>query len=123
MSIGYKKDYEEYYGMRIPNDWEVHHINYNHTDNSLDNLIALPADLHKQLHVTYAKFLQSKLSFKLSDIHLHSGKTNNYSYFMEALADYVNAVETCTPYMNLRDLARLNKCLIKDGESYYEQRF
>jgi hypothetical protein len=41
--------YVENYG-ELPDNWEVHHINGNKTDNNLDNLVALPKSKHMSLH-------------------------------------------------------------------------
>jgi hypothetical protein len=34
----------------IPEDWEVHHIDFNHNNNSIDNLIAVPKIVHVTIH-------------------------------------------------------------------------
>ena len=45
----YRKLYEQNIGQ-IPDNWEVHHIDFNHENNSLDNLIAIPSMVHMVIH-------------------------------------------------------------------------
>lgn len=42
--------YETYHEMVIPKGMEVHHINGNHTDNSIDNLKLLSKSEHARFH-------------------------------------------------------------------------
>tara|TARA_R100000664_G_scaffold12125_1_gene19531 strand:+ start:1314 stop:1532 length:219 start_codon:yes stop_codon:yes gene_type:complete len=49
MKINYRKLYEKKYG-KIPNKWEVHHIDFNHNNNNVDNLIAVPSVVHVVIH-------------------------------------------------------------------------
>tara|TARA_R110002050_G_scaffold151156_1_gene278115 strand:+ start:446 stop:676 length:231 start_codon:yes stop_codon:yes gene_type:complete len=49
--INYRKLYTENIGA-IPNDWDVHHIDFNHDNNNLDNLIAVPKIVHTVIHQT-----------------------------------------------------------------------
>ena len=48
-TINYRKLYEQNIGQ-IPDNWEVHHIDFNHKNNSLDNLIAVPSMVHMVIH-------------------------------------------------------------------------
>ena len=41
--------YEEAYG-KCPHGWHVHHVNFNKRDNRLENLIAMPENLHVEIH-------------------------------------------------------------------------
>lgn len=43
---------ELYLGFPIPQGFSVHHINFNHSDNRLENLMLLPTPLHTWLHRT-----------------------------------------------------------------------
>jgi|TARA_R110000824_G_scaffold50251_3_gene140525 hypothetical protein len=49
MAINYRKLYEENNG-KIPENWEVHHIDFNHNNNNLKNLIAVPSMVHMVIH-------------------------------------------------------------------------
>jgi Zn-dependent peptidase ImmA (M78 family) len=41
---------EEYIGYKLPQELTVHHINGNHSDNSLSNLMIISEELHMLLH-------------------------------------------------------------------------
>ena len=49
--MNYRKLYENKIG-KIPNDWEIHHIDFNHNNNDIDNLIAIPKIVHVVIHQT-----------------------------------------------------------------------
>lgn len=46
----YRQLYKKYYGIEFGADYEVHHIDMNHSNNSINNLILLPKELHRKLH-------------------------------------------------------------------------
>lgn len=104
MTHDYKKIYREHYGP-IPEGWEVHHIDYNHSNNHHRNLVALPSDVHKKLHRAYNELMNWNVEQCIQDgwLRMHSGKINNQCVFMQALYDYVSIIEECVKYVNYRD--------------------
>lgn len=100
----YRLLYETYYRY-IPEDWEIHHIDYNHYNNDIENLVALPKELHRKLHQSYDKLCQYNLVECIENnwLNIHSGYVNNRTLFMEYLCDYINVIEECTKYMNIRE--------------------
>lgn len=47
------KNYRSFYKNEIelyPTDWEIHHIDFNHENNSKENLIAVPKIVHVTIH-------------------------------------------------------------------------
>ena len=47
------KNYRSFYKNKIelyPTDWEIHHIDFNHENNSKENLIAVPKIVHTTIH-------------------------------------------------------------------------
>ena len=49
--INYRKLYTKNIGL-IPKNWDIHHIDFNHDNNNLDNLIAVPKKVHTVIHQT-----------------------------------------------------------------------
>lgn len=45
----YRRLYEVIHGD-IPDDWEVHHIDWNRKNNNIENLIAVPKAVHVAIH-------------------------------------------------------------------------
>ena len=105
--MGYRQDYEKYYDVKLDNSWHVHHIDYNHNNDNIENLVALPNYLHLELHSAYDDWISCKQNFQLSDIRLHSGLCCNHSDFMAALTNYLNVIDKCTVFMNMRDFSKM----------------
>tara|TARA_R110002050_G_scaffold267504_1_gene409202 strand:- start:86 stop:454 length:369 start_codon:yes stop_codon:yes gene_type:complete len=51
MSTDYRKLYTKETGKSIPNGYEIHHVDANRENNKMENLIALPINFHKTLHL------------------------------------------------------------------------
>ena len=49
MGINYRKLFEQKVG-RIPDNWEIHHVDFNHDNNKIENLIAVPSIVHMVIH-------------------------------------------------------------------------
>tara|TARA_R110000823_G_scaffold224634_2_gene352600 strand:+ start:1015 stop:1233 length:219 start_codon:yes stop_codon:yes gene_type:complete len=49
MGINYRKLYEQKIG-KIPYNWDIHHIDFNHDNNKIENLIAVPSMVHMVIH-------------------------------------------------------------------------
>lgn len=90
MKDNYKALFESHYGITVPKGYEIHHIDLNHDNNSIENLMVIPKGLHRRYH-----FLLSKMGCSVSktanpyefiyDVRIHSGASsertlNNY-YF------------------------------------------
>lgn len=56
----YRKFYETVTGLEIPDNHEIHHLDFNRKNNSIDNLVALPKELHRKYHNTLAS---AKINF------------------------------------------------------------
>lgn len=49
--MDYRKIYQEHYRITIPDGFEIHHINKDREDNRIENLMLLPARVHRDLHI------------------------------------------------------------------------
>lgn len=81
----YRKLYAEAYGIEWDTKkYEVHHMDFNHDNNDLDNLVLVPKTLHHQYHFTLETVKQNVKS--LDD--LWSVKTLD-SYTSQRLEEFV----------------------------------
>ena len=48
--MNYRTFYEKHYKLKIPKNWEIHHIDADRKNNNINNLIMLPKKLHRALH-------------------------------------------------------------------------
>ena len=104
--MDYRKLYENYYNVKLSSSWDIHHIDFNHSNNDICNLVALPKELHHKLHTSYDEYLKSIQNYSLTDIRLYSGRCSSHTYFMEQLTNYLNVLAECVPFMNNIDLRR-----------------
>lgn len=50
LTMNYRKLYAKHYGITIPPEYDVHHIDFNRNNNDIKNLILLPKELHQRIH-------------------------------------------------------------------------
>lgn len=48
--MGYRKKYQDYFKIQFGKEYDIHHIDFNHENNNIENLLLLPKDLHQRLH-------------------------------------------------------------------------
>lgn len=46
----YREKYEKHCLIKIPKDFDIHHIDLNHNNNYIMNLVMLPKELHNKYH-------------------------------------------------------------------------
>ena len=46
----YRLKYKRYYGIEFDSNHDIHHIDGNHKNNDISNLLLLPKDLHQKYH-------------------------------------------------------------------------
>ena len=46
----YRLKYKRYYGIEFDGGYDVHHIDFDRSNNDIDNLLLLPSELHQKYH-------------------------------------------------------------------------
>lgn len=49
-NVDYRQLYKDYYGIDFDDSMVVHHIDFDRTNNSIDNLLLMPKELHAKYH-------------------------------------------------------------------------
>lgn len=50
--MNYRKKYELHHNIKLTKDYDVHHIDWNHQNDDIDNLIHIPRLAHVVIHQT-----------------------------------------------------------------------
>lgn len=100
--MDYRKFYmEQLFLKELSNDFEIHHIDFNHDNNELVNLLALPKKLHNDLHKTFSK-LQQNFVFKGE---LKSNISNGFkslNYYSVSVSKYTDIYYECSRWFDLK---------------------
>lgn len=46
----YRKKFKEYYGVSFGCEYDIHHLDLDHNNNDISNLMILPRELHNRYH-------------------------------------------------------------------------
>lgn len=46
----YRLKYKRYYGIEFGSDYVIHHIDFDRSNNNIENLLLLPTELHQRYH-------------------------------------------------------------------------
>lgn len=61
--MDYRKKYKDFFKIQFGKQYDIHHIDFNHENNNIENLLLLPKDLHKRLHkakTDYGAFIDNE---------------------------------------------------------------
>lgn len=58
--MSYRNKYEEKTGLKVPSSFDIHHIDLNRKNNDINNLVAIPRELHRDYH-KYARDISLKI--------------------------------------------------------------
>lgn len=97
----YRKIYEERCHITIPDDYEIHHIDFDRNNNDIRNLVMLPKELHQQYHKCVEEIQKFYIQETITSI-LDNGnginRMNKYYY-----ENFINVWEKCCEYADYRD--------------------
>ncbi len=49
-NMTYRKFYSQKFQITIPTEFDIHHLDFNHDNDDIKNLLLLPKELHERLH-------------------------------------------------------------------------
>ena len=95
--MDYRKLYEKTFGIKIPRDYDIHHIDGDHNNNSLDNLLLLPRALHGRLHHAQDMFDVMMQVGDLKDFHGMPAELN-----AKVLVDLADVIVEVSAWMDAK---------------------
>jgi hypothetical protein len=97
----HRKIYEDWYGITIPEGFDIHHIDFDRDNNSPDNLLMLPAELHHRYHqavlLMFGAHEECVIKPQLTPAHRHQ---------FEFLPQFAGVLEECAEWISKREMAR-----------------
>ena len=114
----YREKYKRYYGIEFGRDYEIHHIDLNHDNNDIDNLVLLPKELHRKYHFylnDVRKIKNGESYMCMFDARVHGNLLNANSYEMNAISNLVSVLNECSYWYDEKAKA--------DMQKYFEESF
>lgn len=96
----YREIYEIETGVKLPQNFEVHHIDFDRNNNVMRNLVAMP----KSLHANYHKFLEFSTHTPHDKIIslTQSGRSYN-SFWFHGVSEFIKHHEKACMWADYRD--------------------
>lgn len=82
-SFNYRKYYKDYYGIDFDSSYVIHHIDFDRSNNDINNLILLPSKLHSRYHFLLTGFNPDKTIKELQVLILKSSQNAGASLCLE----------------------------------------
>jgi hypothetical protein len=95
----YKKIYEKYCNIKIPKGYDIHHIDCDHNNNDINNLVMLPKKLHNEYHRLY-NCVPSVIN-STKTISIYNRMANKYIIY--TLKDFDEILDECNKWLDYRE--------------------
>lgn len=104
IKMNYREKYKQHYGIDFGPEYEVHHLDLNHQNDDIENLLLLPRKLHHQYHFALARLPMANgrldVDVKIRGI-LDGGQAMN-AYILSALSDFVDVYYKCQDWKDYK---------------------
>lgn len=98
----YRLKYKRYYGIEFGNNYVVHHIDFNRSNNDISNLLLLPKELHEKYHTVINAITINPNKPKADgfvDLRLSNNNITYYNVMMlELLPEIINECKKWLEY-------------------------
>lgn len=100
---GYRKLFKNYYKIEFDSNYEVHHIDLNHENNDISNLMLLPKKLHHEYHIALnATYYQDNIFQKTFNAKIHSNMINGDNYNFIMIKKLISVLEECNKWYDYK---------------------
>lgn len=100
----YRKIYENYFNIKIPKNFDVHHIDLDHYNNDISNLVMIPNELHNIYH-KLLNIIPNELNINKE---LRPFGNGYNSYLIDSLIKFNNVYEECYKWLCYREYLKGN---------------
>ena len=93
----YRVKYKRYYDIEFGNDYAVHHIDGDRTNNDISNLVLLPKELHSKYH-----FQKSIIDSQPLPTRITGNGLNSQSYYLACLESFMKTLQECNKWYDYK---------------------
>ena len=101
----YRKIYKDYYGIEFSNEYQIHHLDLDRTNNEIWNLLLLPKKLHQQYHF----FLNATMPFatdkpfeRVFDARICGNLAESSNYSRDMLQRFADVLDECAKWYDYK---------------------
>lgn len=99
----YRKLYKKHYGIGFGKNFDIHHIDLNHENNDINNLMILPKKLHHEYHLLLnAVNYQENIFQKTFNAKIHSNIVNGDNYNLMMAKQLISVLEECNKWYDYK---------------------
>lgn len=99
--VDYRKLYKEHYNIEFGPDMVVHHIDFDRTNNSINNLLLLPSRLHAKYHLVLSMLVGIDHKDSLGE-ELQLNSPNVSTYYSQWLRNMADTLEEIAPWIRMK---------------------
>ena len=104
----YREKYKRYYGIEFGKEFDVHHLDLNHDNNDISNLLLLPKELHHKYHMALS-WLVPKDGFVKLDVRIHGNIADLHSLQLQAMDNFIQVLKECQEWSDKKFSMDLQK--------------
>lgn len=95
----YRKKFKKYYGVDFGCKYDIHHLDLNHNNNDISNLMILPRELHNKFH-----FLRNECEkvFPMINFEITGSMLNFNNYSMEMVEELIKTLKECNKWYDYK---------------------
>ena len=99
----YRKIFKKHYGVSFGSEYEIHHIDLNHDNNEISNLMILPKRLHHQYHFLLNSInYQESIFNKTFNAKIHSNSINGDNYNLAMIESFIPVLQECNKWYDYK---------------------
>lgn len=93
----YRSFYKKYYKIDFDNNFDIHHIDLNHDNNDINNLMLLPKKLHNKYHwlLNSVNNDDNNIFQKTFNSIIQSSILNGDNYNLKSIKELVEVIQEC----------------------------
>lgn len=105
-NVDYRQLYRDYFGIEFDNTMVIHHIDFDRTNNDIDNLIMIPRRLHAKYHLHV-----SQLGGTGDGIINYDMRVNGDTYRIQELRGLADALDEIMQWVRIKwQMEQMKSC-------------